>query len=251
MVRRIAWVGAIPLVLVLSLLLYDSDVVEVLVGALASIWATLLFEAVRSPSLSIVPYNQGACERFRAGRYIGWVVQLHLRNAPLPGWLSFLQRSALVDAGGTITFRDPAGRAIRKAMPIRWSASPQPGHRFEEVSAESRESRYVVDSDRLVSRWSIPALPNGDGVIAVAARYEQEKCCFGYTNESYSTDFHPAAWRLDPGEYLVDIQISAPNGSARDAFLLSCHGPDGSTLCLEEIPAGKKRALLRRMNARD
>lgn len=249
MVRRIAWVGAILLLLVLSLFLYDSDVVEVLTGALAGIWVTLLFEAVRSPSLNIVPHNRGASERFRAGRYFGWVVQLHLRNAPLSRWLSFLQRSALVDASGTITFRDPSGKAIRKAMPVRWSASPQPGHRFEEVSANGRASRYVVDPDRLVSRWTIPALPSGDGIIAVAAQYKDEKPFFGYTNESYSTDFHPAAWCLDPGKYLVDIQITAPNGSLRDVFLLSCLGQDGSGLCLEEIPVGKKRTLLRSMDA--
>jgi len=237
-------------VLWLSLAFYDSDVVEVLVGALAGVWVTLIVEALRSPALSIAPRAGGKAMAFRVEDNDGWIVQLHLRNAPLPRWLSFVQREALVEVSGTLTFRDLSGKALAKPMPIRWSNSPQPGHQYVELARSGAELRYVVDHERLVTRWTVPPLPSEDGVFDVAARYRGEDACYGYTNESYFSQFRPPAWRLPIGEYVVDVQISAANGSARQLFKLENRGPDGSWLRLVDLPRKHKRVLLGSGDAR-
>ena len=227
---RVLLTGAIVSGSLIALVVaFPISAMEVVVGAVISIWITLLMGAIEKPELDLMLYKPGASTRFRAGNHRGYVAQLRLRNKPIPGWVSKwlqLYRNAATQTTGTITFRNLDGEQAGKGtMGIRWSTSPQPGHwQVESTPHGEQTKRYVYDLERLTTVRAIPPGYSEDGVLDVAARYDGEGHCYGYNNESYSHDFKTPRWKLTQEQYLVDVYITASNATCRGTFRLVNRG---------------------------
>jgi len=225
-VKRVLWLGLIIIVpLVVLVVICPYSVTEVVVGALISIWVTMLLEGVQKPNLELELRSECAT-RFRAGSHLGYVLQLRLVNKPLPRGLGWLQRNSATEASGTITFRDLNGKDVFGAvMPIRWSNSPQPGYTVVEDTPNAAPiKKMIFNPERLSTTRNIPPGSHDEGVLDVAARFDNESECYGVNNESYFNDWHTPRWKLLPGEYLVDVKIRASNASCADTFHLSNEG---------------------------
>jgi hypothetical protein len=230
--NKLFWIGLLLNVLLIGLLgTWPSSWLEVVVGALTSIWVTVLVESIRKPDLKLELYP--VQEGWRAEGRPGDVRQLRLVNRPLPAYLSWLQRSPAVNTSGTIVFHRLGSGVASNPMPIRWSNTAQLSRRFTELTfGNPPVTKIILDPERLVVTQQIPPGFSDDGVFGVAARFCSESDAYGVTNESYFTHWKPPDWHLAQGRYRVDVRINAENGTCKGTFLLvnENSSPDGFRL---------------------
>ena len=145
---------AVVIALIVTVSIWPIGWLEVVVGALISIWTTMLFSVATRPDLWIEPYqspddpNQN---RRRLGQRWGYVRELRVVNKELPWAFSWLQRNAATDVSGLITFRPLSGCSEIGPMPIRWSNTPQlHKHITEYAGSGPPMPKHIADPDRLV-----------------------------------------------------------------------------------------------------
>jgi hypothetical protein len=245
MARRVFCLGFPIIAAVLGVVtIRPSPLMEVVAGALISIWVTLLVEALQRPSLDLGLHGDGSAGPLWAAGNHGHVLAVLVTNKPLSGLPSlFFERSAALETRATITFRDVAtGAPVSASMQARWSNSPQAVHKvMEYVAGAGPTERVVFDPERLSVTQSIPPGDGQEGALGVVIRFDGETDCYGVSNQSYSTRWRPEAWRLGPGSYLVSINVRASNARCEATFLLKNASPSPQQFRLE--PAANKRKL--------
>ena len=99
------------------------DVLGISIGAILAILFTMWVEYLRRPRLRLsieTPPHDHPNHQFRC-------LRLKLSNKPLPWWARWMLRAPALQCRGTITFHHlDGGDFFGRAMPVRWSASPEP-----------------------------------------------------------------------------------------------------------------------------
>jgi hypothetical protein len=174
-----------------------------LLGALIAIGTTILIEWLRKPRLRIelsVPVDNEYIDRqAKKARFL----YLPLINVPLPWLIKWMMRDTALQCHGTISFFHLDGQKVfTEEMEIRWSDTPEPMPAFLVMD----EKRYPILSNfSFVTRVDI--CPGEHERFDVAAKFDNEEYCYGWSNETYFKGWRNPDWKLIPGRYLVWVTI--------------------------------------------
>lgn len=195
-------------------------VVEVVLGAIIAILITIWVENLRRPKLELriarptdVRYQGRPATQ---ARFLG----LELVNRSLPRWARWMSRDAAIQCHGTITFHHLDGQNVfGRAMPIRWSGSPEPVPMRLVIDDKHI---LIADPARLTLTSRIDVYPGEAERLDVAGRFDNEAECYGWSNESYFSDpvWRNPDWRLPSGRYLVKVTVISAGQICTGVFRL-------------------------------
>jgi hypothetical protein len=120
-------------------------------------------------------------------------------------------------------------RAIPEEIKPRWSGSPQP--LATGIVGEQTIEVWDVSKLPLAQRFDIHA--NADQQAAVAVKFEGERECWIFSNESYPFQWRNPKWRLDIGNYTVTFRVYYESGSIERKFRLRNSGISRNQFVLE------------------
>jgi len=200
-------------------------IVEVVLGAIIAIATTIYLENLRKPKLELrialhkdVPYSS----RYPAAE--ARFLYLELINKPMPWWARWMSRDVAMQCHGTINFCDYDGQNIfDRAMPIRWSRSPEPVPMRGVVDGKQIE---IFDPALLNLVRRVDVYPGQPEPLDVAARFDGDDECYGWSNESYFSDppWRNPRWKLPSGCYLVHVSIDWAGEKCTGTFRLMNDG---------------------------
>jgi hypothetical protein len=195
-------------------------ILEVVLGAVASILITILVEDLRKPHLDIQISDYADKEYENRPAAKARFLYLRLVNKSLPSCFKWMTRETALQCHGWISFHHLDGQNVfGRSMPIRWSGSPEP----TPISLMVNDKQVlIIDPARLTleSRVDVPA---GEAeVFDVAARFDNEEECYGWSNESYFSDpvWRNPNWRLLEGRYLVSTTVVSAGQKVTKLFRL-------------------------------
>jgi hypothetical protein len=197
---------------------------ELILGAIIVLAITIWLEWLRKPKLKLQvhnPHDKDFTQLEDKPAKIARFLSLELTNKPIWKSLRFMLRAAALQCHGTITFHrlDDGQDIFGRAMPIRWSSSPQPS--ATHVTIDNIEfSLYDPKSFSITSRMDI--YPGETERLDVAARFDNETDCFGWNNDSFFSDpqWRNQDWQLGEGSYLAKVVIVASAEKCEGIFRL-------------------------------
>lgn len=192
----------------------------VVLGAIIAIFVTIALELLRKPTLGfeILPpkdmvFNNQPANRMRA-------VCLKLVNNPLPKWAQWMSRNPALQCHGNITFHHLDGQNIfGRSMIVRWSGAPEPNPlRIQIGNVEG----FVFDPVRITHIQKMDIYPGESAEIDIAARFDGEPECYGWSNESYFSNppWRTVKWRLSENRYIVKVTIFSSGETVSKSFRL-------------------------------
>jgi hypothetical protein len=124
-----------------------------------------------------------------------------------------MTREPALRCHASIRFRHLDGRSVfSRPMEGRWVNSPQPAAveafgTMAGLDGDQPIKLHIVDDARLtlVSRIDVHAGETQE--LDIAARFDEDQECYGFNNESYFRRWRNSEWRLDTGEYLVEVTV--------------------------------------------
>ncbi|MHB1309171.1 MAG: hypothetical protein ACYDC1_24780 [Limisphaerales bacterium] len=206
---------------------FTTTLVSFILGGVASFSATLVAERLKRPSLVFeitepndVDYSKGPQRPAKSARFL----HIRVKNEELGVGLRWLGRSAAMFCQGKIDFKKQSGELLfAQSMPLRWSGTPEPVPMQVQIGGATGQ---IVDHFRyhLEQKVDIPA--GESRVMDVAAQFDAELECYGWSNESYS--FQPR-WRnptrkIVPGVYRVEVTLHHLGGRSTFACELVNEG---------------------------
>jgi hypothetical protein len=141
---------------------------------------------------------------------------LHLKVMNRPWRVPLVRRQTAYSCHGMITFLSSDRLPISKPMPVRWAAAPQPV-RQEIVNGKSvgvLEPNLV----RIARFMDIPPGETEDCDIAI--RIQGDADAYGWTPESYLHDWRHPDFRLQTGDYIAQITLTAGDSVFRTEMLV-------------------------------
>ena len=110
--------------------------------------------------------------------------------------------------GGEALFDEP--------MPLLWSSNPQP----VSFIPTSTGIQLIADPTRFAQGYAMDLTPGDGEVAAVAIKYEGDPGAWGWTGDSFTSDFRPAKWRLPPQPLIIEVTVRADGQTATQRFRL-------------------------------
>lgn len=195
-------------------------IVGVVLGAIIAILITIWSENLRKPNLEIriaspadVQYKGRPATQARS-------LGLELINKPLPRWARWMSRDAAIQCHGTITFHHLDGQNVfGRAMPIRWSGSPEP---IAMRLVVDDKHIFIADPARFTLTPRIDVYPGEAEHLDVASRFDNEDECYGWSNESYFSNpvWRNPDWKLPSDRYLVKVTVISAGDKCTGIFRL-------------------------------
>lgn len=196
-------------------------VLQIFAGALLSIFFVVWMEYLRQPNLtiSIAPLADNPYPaQFPARR--ARFLRLTIANNKLPFLLRWLLRSPAQKCHGSIQFHHLDGQNVfGRSMQIRWIRSPEPVPITANLGGQQLQ---IFDPVRLTPELNWDIYPGMEELFDVAARFDADVDCFGWSNESYFSNpiWRNTNWRIPPGRYLVKVEILSSGKKCSGVFRL-------------------------------
>ncbi len=198
----------------------NSTILEVALGALIAIILTIGTEYLRKPKLSlrIAPPEDRAYQGRVAkhARFLG----IEVSNAPLPRIARWMMRNAALQCHGYITFHHLDGQNVfGRSMPVRWSSAPEP---IPMILTLGHQQILITDPARFTLSPRVDIYPGESERLDVAAKFDEDEFCYGWSNESYFSTPHwrNPNWELPPGRYLVKVVVVSAGEKCTGIFRL-------------------------------
>ncbi len=188
-----------------------STTISVILGGIITIFVAITVERLRMPRLSLritAHVDQDYTGQGRPANLARFLL-IECINEPLPQLMRWLSRSAALQCQGTITFHHLDGQNVfGRTMPTRWSTSIEPTPLQIIIG---QQQGILIDQARLTPDSRVDIYPGEKSDLGVAARFDTDADCFGWSNLSY---FSSPLWRnpdfkLGPGRYLVNINVTS------------------------------------------
>jgi hypothetical protein len=147
-------------------------------------------------------------------RFLG----LELVNKPLPRWAGWMARNTALQCHADITFHHLDGQNVfGRTMIGRWSGSPEPAPILFRIGDNSV---MISDPSKLTTRIDVP--PGEIQRLDIAAKFDSERECYGWSNESYFSNpvWRNPNWCLSEGRYLVRVAIVSAGEKCMCTFRL-------------------------------
>lgn len=180
-------------------------------GAVISILASIYIEYQRKPKLyftiedppSNASYPSAPAKEAR-------FLRVQLRNRAMPKLLKWLNREAALYCNGEIQFHhiDNGAPIFTRSMPIRWSSSDEP--LSLQVLADGRVAQ-IFDLAKYNAAFRRNCYPGSMEPIDVAARFDDDEDCYGWSNETYLSGkgWRNNDWKLPRGMFLVKVTVDS------------------------------------------
>jgi hypothetical protein len=129
-----------------------------------------------------------------------------------------MSRSAAMHCKGTITFHHLDGQNVfGRAMEIRWSNTLEPVSMYFNLGNKT----IPIGNSTTVIR-DIHVYPGEAELLDVAARFDNDSECYGWSNASYFSNplWRNPDWKLPQGRYLVKLSISSAGEKCTGVFRL-------------------------------
>lgn len=201
-------------------LIYETTA-QIILGGLITIVIAAVFEYLKQPKLYF-KYDPEICRvenRYNGSTAsIAVFLTIQLWNRKPPWMLFWLNRNTADHCSGHITFHflEDGGRAIDKAMRIRWSGSPEPTSNF----IIDGQPTTLFDPSKLdLSYWQ-PCYPNNKITLDVVARFDKDEECYGWTAENYLYNWRNPKFKLPAGRYLVRIEVLSGGLTVSETYKL-------------------------------
>jgi hypothetical protein len=216
------------------------------IGGIISILITIWVEWLRKPRLEFaISANLDLDLGSKSPAQQGQFPLLVLHNKSLPKLLRWLQRNAAMQCRGLISFYHLDGQKIfAHPMLMRWSASPEPlpmqGFLYDGAKVKKME---IFDLSKYSLEEYTDVYPGESPTIDIAAKFDDDKECFGWNNEAY---FSKPKWRnpsykLDEGVYLIKVEVISSGEKCMKLFRLI---NEGTRKDFRIEPAQKKDQVL-------
>ena len=198
-----------------------TTILELFLGAVIAILTTIVIEHLRKPKI-VFSIDQPKENNYH-GKPVNYAKFLGIcvTNKPLRKYLNcWLARDVASDCHGYITFFDKNKNKLpTEKLIFRWANSPEPI--AMKIFIENKEG-YLLDPMRLKLDSVIDIPPGDTEMFGVVARFENEKECYGWSNESY---FSKNKWRDDKrifqvGEYYLEITLFFSGNVIKETFKL-------------------------------
>jgi hypothetical protein len=198
------------------------DGLLLILGGLITIAVAMVIEYLRRPKLTISIAKPDEFSQFSIAPTPGRSLKLIVRNEPL----SWMLRSPVLQARGSIIFRCPDGRDFfGRTMEARWAGTPEPIP--PQLIGPGDQIFQIVDFARFTSGTRIDIYPGEQEKLDVVARLEPDQECYGWNNETYfppSVNGKNPNWRLPTGRYLVEATIRSSGQTKTASFQLINEG---------------------------
>lgn len=198
----------------------NSTILEVVLGAIISIVITVFIEWLRKPKL--IFYIGKPSDRSyetspaKEARFLG----IELSNEPLPEIFRWLQRNTAMQCHGTIEFYHLDGQNVfGRPMPIRWSSSIEP---VPMAISVGNQDVKIFDPQSFTVESRVDVFPGEKERLDVAVKFDNDSECYGWNNESYSSDpvWRNKRWKLQNQRYFVKITIVSSGEKVTKIFRL-------------------------------
>jgi len=216
-------------------------ILNMFVGAVLAILTTVTVEWFRRPSLRfqiVPPYDSDYTSRQASPARKGRFLAISVQNSPLPWFLKWLLRNPAMDSWGMVSFHhlDDGQDIFGRAMEGRWSGSTEPP-----IAAASG---VVIDSDWLRSHNRRDIQAGESETIDVGARFDDDKSCYGWSNENYLSNpvWKNPRWELASGRYIVRVEIRTSGQKFVRCFRL-CNEGTIDSFRLEPVQPGHEKRI--------
>jgi len=191
-------------------------------GALLSLLISVYIEYQRKPKLFFtiedppvdITYQSAPAKEAR-------FVRVQLWNRAMPGLLRWLGRDAAMHCHGEIQFYhiDDGAPVFSRAMPIRWAGSDEP---LSYQVLPNGKVAQLFDPAKYNAAFRRNCYPGSKETIDVAARFDAENDCYGWSNENYlpGRGWRNKDWKLPKGRYLVKVTVHSSGDKVSDVFKL-------------------------------
>ena len=178
-------------------------------GALLSILASVYIEYQRMPKLRFeieepptdATYPSAPAKEAR-------FVRVLLCNDAMPDLLRWLGRDAAMQCYGHIQFYhfEDGAPIFAKPMPIRWAGSDEP---LTYQALANGQVAQLLDPTKYNAAFRRNCFAGTKEPIDVAARFDTEDDCYGWSNETYlpGKGWRNPDWKLPKGRYLVKVTV--------------------------------------------
>jgi hypothetical protein len=199
-----------------------STFVGAFLGALLSLLISIYLEYQRKPKFNFTiedppvdaTYESAPAKEAR-------FVRVQLWNRAMPKVLRWLRREAAMHCNGEIQFYhlNDGAPIFSRPMPIRWTGSDEPLS-FQVLS--DGKVAQVFDIAKYNSAFRRTCYPGSKETIDVAARFDDDEECYGWSNENYlpGKGWRNSDWRLQRGRYLVTVTVYSAGEKVVGAFKL-------------------------------
>lgn len=178
-----------------------------IIGAIIAGFITIWFETLRKPELRLELLDPVDMQFENQPANLMRAIRVKLTNIPLPGWIRWMYRNPALQCHGSIVFYHLDGQNVfGRSMVFRWAAAPEPNP-MEIVIGNERG--LVYDPVRITNLQKMDIYPGESADIDIAVRLDNDTECYGWSNESYSSEplWRPPRWRLDSDRYLVKVVV--------------------------------------------
>ncbi|MBW1794192.1 MAG: hypothetical protein JRJ38_07145 [Deltaproteobacteria bacterium] len=192
----------------------------VVFGAIIAALIPISIEVLRKPKLDleVVPPVDMQLHGQPANRMRS--VRLKLNNKPLPRWARWMYRNPALQCHGNITFHHKDGQNVfGRSMVLRWCGAPEPNPL--EIRIGNAQG-YVFDPVRITHLQKMDIYPGESVDIDIAARFDDEPECYGWSNESYFSNppWRTPRWQLEPNRYIVRVTVLSSGETVSGIFRL-------------------------------
>jgi len=190
-------------------------------GALLSFLATIAVEYQKKPKLQFTIESKPLVRKHPAGAPVtdSTFLRIVVTNKPVSKLFPWLVRSAAYQCTGDIQFHDPDDGAplLSRAMPVRWADSDEP---FSYQALPGGGVKEVFDPAKYNAGFRRDCFPGTPELVDVAARFDSDDDCYGWSNESYLKGWRNPEFKLPKGRYLVKVTIRSSGEPISDVFKL-------------------------------
>ncbi len=189
------------------------------VGALLSLLASIYIEFQRKPKLHFEiedpPHDSQPSGGIKEARFL----RVLLCNDPMPSFLKWLDRNPAMQCYGDIQFYhlEDGAYIFSRPMPIRWGASDEP---LTFQILPDNKTALIFDYAKFNSSFHRNCFPGIKEPIDVAARFDDDEECFGWTSENYLPDktWRNPEWKLPKGRYLARVAVHSSGETVSAIF---------------------------------
>ncbi len=185
-------------------------------GALLSLFASLLIENLRKPKLSFQIEDPPLDRKYprhpaKSARFL----RVLFVNKPL----RLFNRNSAFQCHGHVQihhFEDGAP-LFDKPMPLRWAGAGDPV--TPQIAPDGKVVEMLDPIKYQESFWRNchPSVPE---TIDVVARFDNDKECYGWTTENYLYQWRNPSWKIPKGRYLVVITVETSGEKVKGVFEL-------------------------------
>jgi len=177
------------------------------VGGFFAVLLALWIDRKRLPNLDIRPSEEAHLDVTYPAHHMGhggerWkYFSVAVRNEPLPKPFSWIPRQPAENCRATISFFKLGEDFPLFVMLGRWASTP--------------EVAYLPNGHQIVKVTHpdpVTIAPGNREILNVVAKHENDREAYGWNNDSYLHEWRTLKAKLDPGNYIVKIDISTQNG---------------------------------------